>query len=87
MLATWRRSVRKRQLTAVAYRNIGVSKSTDIGGTLMQRAIPREVTIVSFIERRDSGLSRREVSSLRPKAHYFFGNLLSQGSCRGSFKD
>ncbi len=26
--------MRKRQLTAVAYRNICVSKSTDIGGTL-----------------------------------------------------
>ena len=33
LLATWRRSVRIDKLTAVAYGNMRVSKSTDIGGT------------------------------------------------------
>ena len=41
--------MRKRQLTAVACRNVCVSKSTDIGGTHMQWAIPREV-LANFAE-------------------------------------
>ena len=39
----------KRQLTAVAYRNIGVSKSTDIGGTLYAEG-NTEGIVVNFNE-------------------------------------